>query len=129
MSEMTTERGLDADAATATFSKMLLQETPMREGLLLIKLPGYYGPTKICWVVRKNGDEWEMLPGARLVSRTAGDRVLEQLAADGPMNDHKVWPPAKLGEPLHRLVPWRTLYADEKAWAEHCPKPKDWKEP
>ena len=100
----------------------------MREGLMLVKLPGYYGPTKICWMVRKRGDEWEILPGSRLVTRTDGQRLLEELAADGPREDHRVWPASKLGEPIHRLVPWRMLYADEKAWAKDCPRPDGWVE-
>jgi hypothetical protein len=96
----------------------------MREGLLLIQVPGrYWGVTRVGWARHVEGDEWE-LHGAVTLVRKSGSRKLAQLAEDGPQQDHGVSTPARLPELLHRWSARRVLVADVKAWAEHCPKPE-----
>jgi hypothetical protein len=97
----------------------------MREGLLLIQVPGrYWGVTRVGWARHVEGDEWELCGAVTLV-RKSGSRRLSQLAEDGPQQDHSVSEPARLPELLHRWSARRVLVADVKAWAEHCPKPED----
>jgi hypothetical protein len=97
----------------------------MREGLLLIQVPGrYWGVTRVGWARHVEGDEWE-LHGAVTLVRKSGSRKLAQLAEDGPQQDHNVSEPARLPELLHRWSARRVLVADVKAWAKHCPKPED----
>lgn len=98
----------------------------MREGLKLIKLPGYYGPVRVGWLKRLSGDDYVLLPGSVLVVRTSGSRKLAELAADGPGTDHRVEDRAKTDCEVNRFRVWQVWAADEKAWSEHCPKPKEW---
>jgi hypothetical protein len=100
----------------------------MRDGLKIIKLPGDYygGPTRIAWVRRVAGDEYEIVAGSCLVTRDSGKRLLEHIAADGPGDDHTVWPPAKLEAETNRFEVLQCFVASEKAWEKHCPRPKDW---
>lgn len=100
----------------------------MRDGIKIIQLPGRYGysVTRVGWLRRVSGDEWVLLAGAISLGRTSGERTVDELASDGPGKDHKLWPPSKGAEEIHRLVIRRSLVADEKAWAKHCPRPKDW---
>lgn len=102
----------------------------MRDGLKVLQLPGRYGysVTKVGWIRRAGGDEWELLPGSVSVFRTQGRATLDQLASRGLGDDHGATEPAKLGEDLHRLVIRRSLPADEKAWLKLVPKPKGWKD-
>ena len=98
----------------------------MREGLVLIKTPGYYGgPTRIGWLRRIAGDRYELLPGLRSVSRTSGSRDLSDIASDGPGKDHKLGAPSKVGESINALGVWRCFHADPAKWPE-CPQPKEW---
>ena len=121
----------DAAAAVVALSTLLLGEIDMHDGLKLIQLPGRYGysVTRVGWMRRVGGDEWELLPGAVSIGRTSGQRTIDQVAIDGPGKDHQLWPPSKGVEEIHRLVIRRSMPADEKAWAKHCPKPKDWASP
>lgn len=99
----------------------------MREGLMLVQVPGRYGysVTRVGWFKRVQGDEWELLAGSVSTRRTSGTRNLDELAADGPMSDHFVSKPFKSVEPVHRLVLRRALYANVEAWPM-VKKPKGW---
>ncbi|MDX2015576.1 MAG: hypothetical protein SFW67_35615 [Myxococcaceae bacterium] len=91
----------------------------MREGLLLVQVPGrYWAVTRVGWAVRVEGDEWE-LRGAATVVRTGNQRTLDDLAANGPEGNHTCSPPSVLPELLHRFSPLRVLVASEKAWARY----------
>lgn len=105
----------------------------MREGLKVIQVTGaYYGyaVTRVGWLRRVDGDEYELLPGAVTVMRT-GQRNLagiDSLASEGPGKRYQCSEPAKAPEEIHRLLVRRSVPANEKAWAAVCPKPKDWVE-
>jgi hypothetical protein len=104
----------------------------MREGLKLIQLPGRYGysVTRIGWLRRVSGDEFELL-GGRTIARTSGQYSLQgvsKLAAEGMKQGYEITEADELPEEIHRLVIRRALVASEKAWAKHCPKPKGWRE-
>lgn len=100
----------------------------MSPGLKIIQVPGRYGysVTRVGWLRRVAGDEWELLPGARTIIRSGGIRTLSELAEDGPKKDHTLSTPAAGLEEIHRLVIRRSLPANTKAWGDHCPKPKGW---
>lgn len=99
----------------------------MTEGLKLIQVPGryYYAVTRVGWLRRIAGDEYELV-NAVTVLRTSGMRRLDELASEGPKKDHRVSEHAKAPEELHRFGLRRCFSANEKVWREHCPKPKDW---
>lgn len=100
----------------------------MKDGLTLIQIPGRYGysVTRIGWLRRVSGDEWELMPGARSIVRTGSWRTLDSLASDGPKQDHRLTEPSKLAESVHRLLIRRALYASTEAWAKECPQPEGW---
>ena len=102
----------------------------MENGLKVIVLPGaYYGyaVTKVGWIRRVAGDEWEVLPGAVILYRTGEQRTFEHLAAKGPGKDYKVYgEPAEAAEHIHRLLVRRIFPADESAWRKVCPRPQGW---
>jgi hypothetical protein len=123
----TTAAAATAAATAAAAAMTIIGKDPrMDEGLTLIKLPGYYAVTRIGWLRRKHGDEYELVPGSRAVWRTNGSRLLEHIAADGPGTDHDMAEPSKVPWPVHRLLVAVPLPANEKAWGKHCPRPKDW---
>lgn len=99
----------------------------MRNGLKIIQLTGgYYGYaiTKIAYVRRVSGDEYEILPGARIIAKISGSgRRLEGLAARGPMKDYKLYDPSETIEEIHRLTVRRCLIADETVWSTHIDRP------
>lgn len=103
----------------------------MRDGLKVLQLPGRYGYaiTLVGWVRRIVGDEYEML-NACVVARRGNYRLdgLQRLASDGPKKQYDVTEASKQPEEIHRLMVWRCLPANEKAWAEHSPKPSNWVE-
>ena len=105
----------------------------MRNGLKIIAyLPGRYGYglTRVGWLRRVNGDEYELL-GARTIWRAKGNFQmggLNKLAAEGLGKDYEASDADTMPEELHRLLIRRSLSANEEAWAEHCPRPKDWTE-
>ena len=106
---------------------ILYGDIDVTNGLKIIQIPGrYYRATFIAWVKRIAGDEYAMLPGACPIGRLSGERMLGELAANGPKRDHKVFPPSETIEEVHRLVITRCIAADEKAWHEWCPRPKGW---
>lgn len=124
----------DADAA---FSRMLAKEIDMREGLKLIKLPGYYGPVRVGWLRRIDGDNYELLPGSVLVIRTSGSRALAELAADGPVDrsgehtnrpvqDHKLTDKAGTAHDVNEFRVWQAIDCGD-AWREFVPQPKEWR--
>ena len=90
----------------------------MREGLVLIQVPGrYWGVTRVGYVKRVEGDEWEFR-GVTVI-RTGTTRTLADLAANGPGGDHDVSAVDALPELLHRFTPRRVLVASEEAWGKH----------
>lgn len=104
----------------------------MKDGLKIIQVAGRYGysVTRIGWLRRVSGDEYELI-GARTVARTSGNYSLDgisKLAAEGMQKNYELSKPDKTTEDIHRLLIRRCLNADEAAWKEHCPKPKNWKE-
>jgi hypothetical protein len=103
----------------------------MRDGLRLVQVPGRYGysVTLVGWLRRVAGDEME-LHGAVTVARSGSYRLdgLTTLASDGPGRGYNVTEPSKAVEEIHRLLVRRSLVANEKAWAKHCPKPDGWDE-
>lgn len=126
-----------ADAAAAAFSRMLAKEIDMREGLKLIKLPGYYGPVRVGWLRRIDGDNYELLPGSVLVIRTSGSRALAELAADGPVDrsgehtnrpvqDHKLTDKAGTAHDVNEFRVWQAIDCGD-AWREFVPQPKEWR--
>lgn len=117
----------DADAADdADFSSMLAKEIEMREGLVLLKLPGYYGPVRVGWLRRLEGDNYELLPGSVLVVRTSGNRKLAEIAAAGPKSDHRCEDRAETSMDVNEFRVWQCWQANEKAWAAECPHPTGW---
>lgn len=116
-----------ADAAVdADFSRMLAKEIDMREGLKLIKLPGYYGPVRVGWLRRIEGDNYELLAGSVLVIRTSGSRALAELAADGPLKDHKLTDEAGTAHDVNEFRVWQAIDCGD-AWREYVPQPKEWR--
>lgn len=118
----------DADvSADAQTHKLLIEELDMRDGLVILRTPGYYGgPTRVGWLRRVGGDNYVLLPGFRSVSRTSGNRELPELAGEGPGRDHKLGKPSPVEEDVQGILVWRCLRADEAAWAATIPKPADW---
>lgn len=117
-----------ADAACRRLTSLLTKEPDMRNGLKIIQVPGRYGysVTKIGWLRRVSGDEWEIMPGARTLVHTSGPRTLDSLASEGPGRDHQMSAPAAGPEEVHRLVIRRSLPASVDAWSKHCPRPSHW---
>lgn len=123
---------LNADAAAAADDAEAISNTrrywrveDMREGLLLIQVPGrYWGVTRVGWARRVEGDEWEWR-GVTVV-RTGAVRTLASLAFEGPMEDHDVTPMDETTELLHRFSPRRVLLANPEVWGKPCPKPEGW---
>lgn len=104
----------------------------MRPGLKIITLPGaYYGyaVTRVGWLRRVSGDEFELV-GACTIARTGQQRLegINKLASDGPGKGYQVSAADEGPEEVHRLLVRRCVPANEKAWREHCPKPKGWVE-
>ena len=98
----------------------------MREGLKLIKLPGYYGPVRVGWLRRIDGDNYELLAGSVLVIRTNGSRALAELAADGPLKDHKLTDKAGTAHDVNEFRVWQAIDCGD-AWREFVPQPKEWR--
>lgn len=104
----------------------------MREGLMLMVSRGsYWGLTRLGWLRRVEGDEFEIV-NCRTVLRTGawdpeGLQVLVQ--SKGKFSNHRLGLMAKVPEPIHRLQMIRPMMIpleDVGAWEKHCPKPKDW---
>lgn len=115
----------DADAEAISNTRRYWRVEDMREGLLLIQVPGrYWGVTRVGWARRVEGDEWEWR-GVTVV-RTGAVRTLASLAFEGPMEDHDVTPMDETTELLHRFSPRRVLLANPEVWGKPCPKPEGW---
>jgi len=105
----------------------------MRDGLKIIQLTGnYYGRavTKIAYVRRRGGDEYDILPGARVVVVKNGKkgRGLESLATKGLGKEYEFMFEASEGvEEISRILVRRALVADEAAWREYIKRPDGWK--
>ena len=104
----------------------------MEHGLCLVQISitNYRALTIIGWARRKGGDEWELVPGARIVTRKPGEYAdwngFDDLASSGPAKKYQLADAMLQPEPLHRLMVRRCKPADEKAWEKHCPMPKNW---
>lgn len=115
----------DAAAEAISNTRRYWRVEDMREGLLLIQVPGrYWGVTRVGWARRVEGDEWEWR-GVTVV-RTGAVRTLASLAFEGPMEDHDVTPMDETTELLHRFSPRRVLLANPEVWGKPCPKPEGW---
>lgn len=117
----------DADTASKRIFNLLTEEQPMREGLLMVTLPGRFGysVTLVGHVRHVRGFEYEMGPGHVSVVRTSGRRTLGELASDGPGDDHRCTTSAS-AEDLHEFRVRRVKPCDAKAWAEVVKRPKGW---
>ena len=112
---------------------MLTEEPDVRDGLKVIQITGaYYGyaVTRVGWLRRVRGDEYELLPGAVTVTRTGNvdQNGLDKLAAKGLGERYSASDASEQPEEIHRLLIRRCIPANEKAWAEALPRPKDWQE-
>jgi hypothetical protein len=122
-----------ADAAIKSLHQQLKEDPDMRNGLKIIAfLPGRYGYglTRVGWVRRISGDEFEIL-GGRTIWRKSGQFQmggLNKLAADGLGKDYEATDPDAMPEELHRLLVRRSLPANEEKRAKLCPRPKGWVE-
>ena len=115
-----------ADDAARRNINRILRGAEMREGLVLLQLPGrYWAVTRIGWARRVEGDEWELL-GARTIVRTGQAEPLDKLASRGIGTTHRLNDASEAPELFHRLLVRRCLVANEKAWAKNCPRPADW---
>lgn len=105
----------------------------MNPGLYLIQIPvtNYYAVTVVGWLRRLHGDEYELAPGARVVTRIRGAadwNGIALLAEEGPGQRYKLHEPMKTSEPLHRLTMRRPKPCIESPWLQHVPRPSDWVE-
>lgn len=117
------------DAATNRgLTNLLIGDIDVTNGLKVIQVPGRWGysVTRVGWLRRVSGDEWELLPGSRTIVRTGQLRTLDSLASQGPGEDHRLSDPSGGTEEIHRLIIRRSLPADEAAWMAHCPRPASW---
>lgn len=101
----------------------------MRPGLKIIQIAGRYGysVTLVGYMRRVGGDEWDMLPGHTSVVRTGGVRNIDELANDGPMDDHRCSQPARSVEEVNRVFLRRCKPANVEKWPM-VKRPKDWKD-
>lgn len=102
----------------------------MREGLTILVTRGtWYGLTRMGWLRRIAGDEWELV-GSRVLMRRGSPVSLVKIAEAKKLpRDHELLPPSKMPEAVHRLQMVRNvdIHADDIAnWAELLPRPKDW---
>jgi hypothetical protein len=128
--------GDDADAdhtlSDHTLSRSLLEEPNMETGLHLIQISvtHYRALTIIGWLRRVRGDEYELVPGARIITRKSGESAdwngFDDIASKGVGKKYKAHPAMKAPETLHRLIIKRSKPADEKVWAKECPRPEGW---
>ena len=106
----------------------------MRDGLKIFQLQGsygYYATTLVGWLRRVRGDEWVLLPGARVLWRERGNRNpngLDILANRGLGKDYAMGEPREGIEEVHRLLIRRPHIANETVWLKHVPRPADWKD-
>lgn len=103
----------------------------MKDGLKILQLPGgYYGysVTRVGWVRRLRGDDYELV-GGRTMAREGQYSIdgITKAAAKGPKG-YKLSVPDEMPEELHRLLIRRAVPANEKAWADACPRPTNWQE-
>lgn len=105
----------------------------MKEGLYVLVTRGtYYGLTRIGWLRREQGDEWEMV-NCRSVLRTAytADTVgLQKLAqCKGKVGNHKLGELSLDPEPVHRLQMVRPIPINREHWhhwEKEFPRPENW---
>jgi len=105
----------------------------MRPGLKVIQIAvtRYYSVTIVGWLKHVEGDEWVMLPGARVVNRKpnvpADWNGIDMLASKGPGKRYDLCDPMEQPDELNRLSDIRRCKpANEKAWAKYVPKPAGW---
>lgn len=117
--------GVDTSADPKGNLRQFWTPSELREGLLLIQVPGRdWGVTRVGWARRVEGDEWEFIGVS--IARISTVRSLDDLAANGPGTDHRVSDVDLLPELLHSLSPRRVLTASETAWGQYVPKPEGW---
>ena len=131
-------RSDDAADATAesikTAHQALTQEPDMSPGLKIVQISitYYRAITFVGWLWRVSGDEYKLAPGARIVLRKSGVawswNGVHEMAEQGPGERYGLSDEFKAPEELHRLLIRRSVPCNEKAWAKHCPRPKDWVE-
>lgn len=104
----------------------------MRDALVILKLPGgYYGRsvTRVGYLRRIGGDEWELLPGARTLYRTGGDLTpLDRLASHGPTMNHRLTDPQVGVEWVSRTLIRRLFPCNLEVWTKHIERPADWRD-
>lgn len=114
-------------------STCLLEDFDMEPGLYLMQIPiTNRAITIVGWLRRIHGDEYELAPGARIVTRLHGSPSwdgIAKLAENGPGDSYKLYDPMKTSEPLHRLIMRRPKPCIESAWIAHVPRPGDWARP
>lgn len=112
-----------ADLKLETFD-LLGGGLAMCDGLQILVLPFgyYYACVMVAWVRCEDGLEVKA-HNARVVRFNQGAVDVEELAAKGPRNKVQLRQAVAV-ESLWRPNVLRALPADEKAWAEHCPRPK-----
>lgn len=107
----------------------------MEDGIKILQLVGRYNNwaiTFVGWMRRVgSGDEWHLLPGARVILKRNGHTGigLTGLAGQGLTSSYWIKEPSATHEHVHRLLVRRCIAADEKAWAKDCPRPKGWYTP
>ena len=123
----------DAAAAADAIKRSQPLEVDMTPGLKIIQISitNYRAITFVGWLRRLYGDEFELLPGARIITKKPGLawdwNGIDNLAAGGLGKDYQVTPPMKMREELHRLGNIRrSKPANEESWRPHVPRPADW---
>lgn len=97
----------------------------MREGLAIVVSPSagtYYGVSRVGWLHRIEGDEWEIC-SCRILQTTGEYVAFAKMADVGPDDNTKLGVISKFPEPIHRSDFVRTVYCTVENWLRHCPKP------
>lgn len=99
--------------------------------LIMVAVTHYRAVLMVGWLRRLHGDEYQLEPGARVITRISGGadwNGIAKLAEGGPGTRYKLHEPMLTPEPLHRLVMKRPKPCIEAAWIEYMPRPNKWHE-
>lgn len=104
---------------------------PLSAGLRIVVTQGaYYSLIRVGWFRHVADDVYELV-GARVMVRAGSWQLpgygdLATAAAEGPSTKWNLLSASQEPEEVlqERIV--RPIRCDERAWAQHCPKPKDW---